>query len=919
MTVLTTISLSAAAPDSSAAAPPSGNGGTAAPTPVTSVEGITEYRLPNGLRVLLFPDPTKPTVLVNVTYLVGSRYEGYGETGMAHLLEHMLFKGTPTRPDIWKELQSKGANFNGSTWWDRTNYFEELPASPEALDFALALEADRMVNSKIAADDLAKEFSVVRNEFEMGENQPQSVLEDKMMSVAYQWHNYGKSTIGSRSDIERVPVENLRGFYKRYYQPDNAVLIVAGQFDAKQALSLVTKYFGVIPRPARKLQPTWTVEPVQDGERQVTLRRAGDVTVVSLIYHGVAGADPDRMAEDAIADILTNKPSGRLYKALVDKGLASEVSGVVYPMAEPGVINLTAKVRPGGSPEKVRDVMLSVVEGMGHKPVTSDELERWRAGWMKDFDLVLTETARTGVVLSEYAAMGDWRLLFLSRDRVKKVSTTDVDRVAKAYLKPSNRTLGMFLPTKAPDRAPLATTPDVTAMMKDYKGEAAVAEGEAFEATIDNVERRTTRGTLPDGLRLALLPKKTKGGVVRLVLTLRFGSEADLRGKTEVAALLPDMLMRGTKKHTFQQLRDRLDQLRAEVAMGGSRFSPGTANVAQVRVKTTRENLPAVLDLVTEILREPAFPKAELESLRKEMLSHLEEQLQDPQANGQLALLQQLFPYPPEDVRYIPSIQETIARLRKIQVGELSRMHKELWGAGAAQLAVVGDFDAEAIKAQLGKDLGAWKSSQPYQRIALPYKPNLREDRLIDTPDKEMSFVMTGETLEVRDDDPAYPALLMLNYMLGGSPSSRLFDRLRQKEGLSYGAGSAIYAHPIDRSGRFMAWAICAPQNVDKGLAAMLDEVKRVVKDGFTDQELSEAKKSYAKNWQARLADDDFVAGELAQELFLDRTMEYWRKVNDKIQHLTTAEIKDAAQRFIKVDELAKVRAGDQKKNQPTR
>ena len=200
-------------------------------TKVTAVEGITEYRMDNGLRVLIFPDQSKPTVLVNITYLVGSRLEGYGETGMAHLLEHMLFKGTPSRSDVLKLLQDHGANFNGTTWWDRTNYYEELPASAENLDFALALEADRMVNSKIAAEDLAKEFSVVRNEFEKTENQPNIVLEDKVLATAYQWHNYGKSTIGSRSDIERVPIENLRAFYKRYYQPDNPSQIVAGKFD----------------------------------------------------------------------------------------------------------------------------------------------------------------------------------------------------------------------------------------------------------------------------------------------------------------------------------------------------------------------------------------------------------------------------------------------------------------------------------------------------------------------------------------------------------------------------------------------------------------------------------------------------------------------------------------------------------------
>ncbi len=295
--LLTTTALSAQAappaPNPPPAKPaPEDTPAPAAPTKVTTVEGITEYHLPNGLRVLLFPDPTKPTVLVNLTYLVGSRVEGYGETGMAHLLEHMLFKGTPSRPEIWKLLQSKGANFNGSTWWDRTNYFEELPASQESLEFALALEADRMIHSKIAAEDLAKEFSVVRNEFEMGENNPANVLEDKMMATAFQWHNYGKSTIGSRSDIERVPVSSLRAFYRKYYQPDNAILIIAGKFDAAQALQLVSKHFGPIPRPARTLQPTWTVEPVQDGERQVTLRRTGDVALVSLALSRRGGRRP---------------------------------------------------------------------------------------------------------------------------------------------------------------------------------------------------------------------------------------------------------------------------------------------------------------------------------------------------------------------------------------------------------------------------------------------------------------------------------------------------------------------------------------------------------------------------------------------------------------------------------------------------
>src|ERR1039457_3066613 len=906
----------ASAPPASATPAP-----TAHPTPaparlakVTAVEGITEYRMDNGLRVLIFPDQSKPTVLVNITYLVASRLEGHGETGMAPLLEPMLFKGTPSRPDVWKLLQDHGANFNGTTWWDRTNYFEELPASGENLDFALALEADRMVNSKIAVEDLAKEFSVVRNEFEKTENSPEIVLEDKVLATAYQWHNYGKSTIGSRSDIERVPIDNLRAFYRRYYQPDNAILIVAGKFDEKRALDLFAKYFGALPRPTRKLAQTWTVEPVQDGERQVTVRRSGDVAIVELAYHGVAGADPDKVAEDAFVDILTNKPSGRLYKALVEKGIASEVSGTAYPMSEPGVILFSAKAGKNGSAKEIRDAMTAAIEAFGSSgssPITKEEIERWRAGFFRELDLILTETAKTGGVLSEFAAMGDWRLLYLMRDRVKTTTAGDIARVAKAYLKPSNRTLGLFQPTKDADRAPLPPMPDVAGMLKDYKGSAASEAGEAFVATVDNIEKRTTREDLPGGLKLALLSKRPKGGQVRLALTVRFGGETDLKGKVEAASLLSEMLLRGTHKHSFEQLKDKLDLLKAEVSFGHGRGSPSTVNVAQVHVKTGRENLPAGIELLGEMLREPAFTKKDFESLRAEMLSKMQEQLSDPIANASVLLMQRLLPFPPDDVRYTPTIKESIERLRKVSAADLALLHKRLWGASAAQLSVVGDFDPATVKGDIAKAIATWKSPKPYQRIPLPFQAGKPSDETINTPDKEMAFVAAGQVLEARDDDPACPALYLFNYMLGGSPTSRLFLRLRQKEGISYGAFSQLLAHPIDKSAFFFAGAIAAPANMDKAMSGLLAELAGMVKSGVSDKELADAKKSYAKVWEGRIAEDDFVIGELNQGLFLGRTLEYWKDLNSKIEKLTVADVNAAVKRFIDPEKLAKVRAGD--------
>src|SRR2546426_7575782 len=247
-----------------------------APRKVVSLEGVTEYQLANGLRLLTLPDPGIDTATVHITYLVGSRHEGYGEKGMAHLLEHLLFKGSGRHPNVKEEFTRRGARWNGTTSNDRTTYFETFAAGDDNLAWAIEMEADRMVNSLVSRQDLDSEMSVVRNEFELGENNPGSVLFQRMQQAAYPWHNYGNPIIGMRSDIERVPIDRLQAFYRTWYQPDNAVLIVAGRFDEARAVELVARHFGALPRPSRPLPALYTEEPTQDGERTVILRRSGD-------------------------------------------------------------------------------------------------------------------------------------------------------------------------------------------------------------------------------------------------------------------------------------------------------------------------------------------------------------------------------------------------------------------------------------------------------------------------------------------------------------------------------------------------------------------------------------------------------------------------------------------------------------------
>ena len=421
---------------------------------VTQVEGITEYRLPNGLQVLLVPDATKPSTTVNLTIRVGSRHENYGETGMAHLLEHLIFKGTPTQRNAMAEFSRRGLRFNGTTGFDRTNYFASFSASDENLRWYLAWQADAMVNSLIARSDLDTEMTVVRNEMESGENNPVRATIEQTLAAMYQWHNYGKLPIGARADVENVDIGRLQAFYRLHYQPDNATLVVAGRFDPAQVLGWVAASFGPIPKPARVLPPTYTVDPVQKGERTVTVRRKGGAPFVLAAWHGVPAAHPDFAATDAIAAMLGNAPSGRLHKRLVEQKLAASSFGFTWGVAEPGPLMLGLQLAPEQDVDSARKALMATVDGIATEPFTAEELERVRTQWLNDWDQGFSDPERVGVSLSEAIGNGDWRLYFLDRDRMRALTLDDVNRVARAILLPDNRTVGTYLPTDTPQRAP---------------------------------------------------------------------------------------------------------------------------------------------------------------------------------------------------------------------------------------------------------------------------------------------------------------------------------------------------------------------------------------------------------------------------------------------------------------------------------
>jgi zinc protease len=877
----------------------------AVPQQVRSIEGVTEYRLANGLQVLLYPDQSSSTVSVNVTYKVGSRHESYGETGMAHLLEHMNFKGTPTHPKIMDELSSRGAHANATTAYDRTNYFETLPATTANLEWALGMEADRMTHSLIAKKDLDTEMTVVRNEFEAGENSPANVLRERVLETAYLWHNYGHPTIGARADIEGVPIERLQKFYHTYYQPDNAALIVTGKFDQKATLAYIEKVFGVIPKPTRILPNLYTTEPPQDGMREVTLRRSGGEQVLEEAFHVPADAHPDAVSLSLLTSLLNERPAGLLYKRLVETKLAVSASADLEAMYDPGFLMISVSLPKGGDLGAVRRELDAILQTIRGEDFAQDELERVRNDQFNGYERLMNSSPEMASNLSENVAVGDWRLLFWDRDLLKKVTVADVKRVAATYLIDSNLTVGTFVPDDKPLRAVITAAPKLDALLAGYTGQAAVAEGEHFDATPKNLEARVKRG-MAGSIKTAYLVKKTKGDRVSGVIDLHFGSVESLKNKAEVAQFTAGLLMRGTQAHTRQQIQDELTRLKTTLRINGG------ASGLSASFETPAANLDQTLMLIAEVLQKPAFPAADLDELKRGALSRIESARTDPQAIASLALRRSLSPYLSGDFRYVPTLDESVAAVNAVSLGDVQTFYKQFIGASNAEAALVGSFDAADATKRLTELFGGWKSPSPFERAVGIYKPTANDSKVFATPDKANAVFSLAGLLKIRDDDPQFPALEIGNEILGGGVlNSRLATRIRQKDGLSYGVGSQVHADSLDAVGSFSIFAISAPQNAAKVESDTKEEMAKVIANGFTAEEVAAAKSGILSEMTLSRSNDGSLARDLAAHLYLNRDFTWDANYEKAIDSASPDAIHKAMQDFLSPDQFVTVKAGD--------
>ena len=876
-----------------------------------SVEGINEYILNNGLKVLLFQDNSSQTITVNITYKVGSRHEGYGEKGMAHLLEHMLFKGTPNHPNIPEELTSHGARPNGTTWYDRTNYYETFNATDENLDWALDLEADRMINSYVAKEDLESEFTVVRNEFEMGENSPSGVLADNVISNAYLWHNYGQSTIGNRSDIERVPIENLKAFYKKYYRPDNAVLLVTGKFEAEKTLALIQKKFDGIKNPDTPLRDIPTIEPPQDGEKRVTLSRVGDLQIVSALYHTAAGSHEDFVALEIAKEILVDAPSGRLYKALVDGKKASSVSSFMPFVKEPSFMYLSVDVPSDKSLVEAESVFLSLLDDFGKNPVTDEEVNRAKSNILKGIDQINRNSSRLGTYLTEFIGAGDWRLSFIRRDRIEKMTVDKVNAAIQRYFINTNRTVGNFVPTKQPMRVDIEHTEGLTELAANYKGKEGYGAGEAFDISYDNIQNRLDTGNLEKShIEYGFIKKDNRGKTVTLSFIMRTGNVDQLMNKGSVAGYTARMLNKGTKTNSRQDIEDKLSAIKSSVGINGSN---GRVNV---NINTTEEHLMDALAIMTDMLKNPVFDATELEKIKTQDLARLEENKTDPQflALKRMRILNQR--YEKGHPLYNMSVEEEIVAINEVTTEKIQTYYNDFYGiSDNATLIAIGNIDEQSLKDYFDTEFGNFKSDLSYTPISNKHQKNNAVNENIITPDKKNAMSFGILSFECSQDDDDYAAVQVAGEILGGGfLSSRIANRLRQQDGVSYGAGGAVNidSDNNNKNSATYVYAIYAPENAAKVQLGFSEEIARFIKDGITEEELTTTVNGWVEAQSVSRAKDNELSRTINNNIYYDRDMMFQKNIEAQVKILTVADVNKAIKKYFKTfEEWTVVNAGD--------
>lgn len=867
---------------------------TGLPALVGEEAGIQEYSLSNGLRVLLVENHSAPVVTVQVVYRVGSRNEAVGHTGSTHFLEHMLFRGTPSfnkskGTQIAQVLNKIGANFNATTWLDRTTYYETVPA--DQLTLALQIESERMQHAFIRDKDRQAEMTVVRNELERDENEPDSIMWKHLFAHAFVAHPYHHPTIGWHSDVEGVPTSRLRQFYKEFYHPNNATLILVGDFKSDQALELVLQYFEPIPASPKPIPAMYTQEFPQQGERRFEIRRPGQLGLVQMAWHVPAVEHVDSHALDVLQDVLSEGVTSRLYQALVEKQLAVYAGAYNLQLRDPGIFIVTSKLSSEATHAQVEAAIDEVLAAIQASPPDARELSRVKNQTRAAFSYQRHGTHQLSSMLAEFEATSSWKNMVHYLDRLDKVTPEDVQRVAKTYFRRDNRTVGWYVPQAAEDvnvQQRMQVTEPLPTKAKKQKAKAHKRSA---------LERRTF------GKAVLLTQENHLDNTVAIQGKIRAGQIFNPSGDSALAQLAVGMLKKGTRQRDKLALADALAQMGTSLD-----FRLGTDSVT-FALRCLSEHLEESLVLLREVLREPVFPQDEFDKLKKQRVDRLKQRLDSTDAMAYDLLYRHLYPH--GHFHYQPEVADLIAATEAATLADVEGFYQTYYGSAAMTVAGVGDLDPTGLHDFLGQSFGDWNPVL-HELPAIPDIPLSRPgDVLVHAmPDKaNVSIVLGHQTRLKRLDADYYPAMLA-NHVLGQSSlSSRLGLRIRDELGLTYG----IYSFFPDIGRTAGPWVVSVtthPDNVHAAIAETRKVTEQFVRQGMTANELDEAKSSLIGSYLVHLTTNPEISGRLLQLEEYGLGLDYFSRRAHEIQRVSSEQILKALAHHVHPDHLTVAIAG---------
>ncbi|MBC7883654.1 MAG: insulinase family protein [Anaerolineae bacterium] len=893
---------------------------------VSEAGSIREYRLTNGLKILLVENRVAPVATFLVAYKVGSRNEAIGYTGSTHLLEHMMFKGTPTfnkakNTQIAATLQRIGASFNATTNRDRTSYFETVPSNQ--LELAIKLEADRMRHSLIADEDRRSEMTVVRNELEQGENSPRRILGQYVEAAAFREHPYHHPTIGWRSDVENVPTARLKDFYNTFYHPANATAIVVGDFDSTNVLQLIAKYFGRYPKPSVPIPQVYTSEPIQQGERRVILRRTGDLPIVELAFHTPAAfgqttvlsdaelakraTDPsvanDTYALDLLASSLSVGVTSRLYQTLVETQLATSVGADSDTPRDPGLFKVIATLRPTTDPAKVEATILAELDKVIAEGLTSTELDKAKQQFSAQLAFGRDGTASIAAQLAEAESVGDWHYYQNYETNIAKVTNAEIQRVAKKYFTEDNRTVGYFVPKAKSIGIPkLPTTSSTVNPVADNPILAAspLAPSSPKATTI---AERVQRTQLANGATLVVLENHATPSVA-IRGTLLAGAYFEPTDKRGLAGITAAMLERGTLKRSKLQIAQSLESVGASVSFSGDTFS------VNIGGRSLAKDLPMVLSTLAEELREPAFPAEELEKIKSTSIVAIRERRLNTGFRSYQRFVN--LDYPKDSPFYVPENDTLIASVQAITVADVRKYYQEHFGGRSLILTVVGDVSGSDVAKQFTEGFQDFQGPKDLQITVIdPPLPTTTKRESVVVTDKASVDIIMGIPASLRRNSPDYFPALFANSALGQSTiSSRLGLQVRDKEGLTYGIGSS-FSSPSLAGGPWSITLSANPNNVEQSIRSAKGVLEEYVQKGMRPDELADEKSSAIGRFQVGLSTNAGLAASLLNSEFYKLGPNFLDQVPQILSAVTLEEVNTAIRKYFHPDLLTVVTAGD--------